>query len=168
MTNNPAYEEAATRALNSLWKHRSNIGLLGNHINVESGQWIATDSGIGAAIDSYFEYLVKGSALLSKPDLMEMFIEHMGVINKYMRKDDWYFWVTMGKGAVTLPVFQNLEAYWPGLLSSIGQNADALKSIHNYHHVLKHLGFVPEMYDIQQADVRTQREGNYFSHIFNS
>ena len=65
----------------------------------------------------------------------------------------------MSKGAVTLPVFQNLEAYWPGVLSLIGLNGDALKSIHNYHHVLKHVGFVPEMYDVQQADVRAKREG---------
>ena len=90
---------------------------------------------------------------------MDTFFYHVETINKYMRKDDWYFWVTMGKGTITLPVFQNLEAYWPGVLSSIGQNSDALRTIHNYYHVLKHVGFVPEMYDVQQGDVRAQREG---------
>jgi len=159
LTKNPIYEEVAMKALMSLWDHRSNIGLVGNHINVETGQWIATDSGIGAGVDSYFEYLVKGSALLSKPELMDMFWSHVEVINKYMKKDDWYFWVTMSKGVVSLPVFQNLEAYWPGVLSSVGLNADALKTVHNYHQVLKHIGFVPEMYDVQQGQVRPHREG---------
>ena len=65
LTQNPIYEEAALRALNALWDHRSTLGLVGNHVNVETGQWIAADAGIGAAVDSYLEYLVKGSALLS-------------------------------------------------------------------------------------------------------
>lgn len=159
LTKNPIYEQVAMKALMSLWNHRSNIGLVGNHINVETGQWIATDSGIGAAIDSYYEYLVKGSALLSEPKLMDMFWSYVEGINKYMRKEDWYFWVTMKKGAVSLPVFQNLEAYWPGVLSSVGLNSDGLKSVLNYHQVLKHIGFVPEMYDVQQGQVRANREG---------
>ncbi len=159
LTQNPEYEAVAMRAVKSLWNHRSSLGLLGNHINVENGQWIATDSGIGAAIDSYYEYLVKGSALLGRPELMEMFWHHLDGIERYMRKDDWYFWVTMSKGTVSLPVFQNLEAYWPGVLSTIGKNSDAMKSILNYHQVLKHIGFVPEMYDVQQRDVRAHREG---------
>ena len=28
---------------------------------------------------------------------------------------------------------QNLEAFWPGLLSMVGDNEAALKSLHNYH-----------------------------------
>jgi hypothetical protein len=36
-------------------------------------------------------------------------------------------------GGVTLPVFQSLEAFWPGLLSLAGDNMAAMKSIHNYH-----------------------------------
>ena len=159
LTGDSRYEDAARRALDALWRHRSAIGLVGNHVNVETGQWVATDSGIGAAIDSYFEYLVKGSALLSRPELADMFAEYARAADRYMWRDDWYFWVTMSKGAVTMPVFQNLEAYWPGVLSSIGRNAEATRSLRNYHLVLKHVGFVPEMYDVQMADVKTHREG---------
>jgi len=32
-----------------------------------------------------------------------------------MKMDDWYMWVHMAKGSVTMPVFQSLDAYWPGL-----------------------------------------------------
>ena len=34
---------------------------------------------------------------------------------------------------------QNLEAFWPGLLSMVGDNEAALKSLHNYHQVIKSL-----------------------------
>lgn len=37
------------------------------------GVWTATDAGIGAGVDSYFEYLAKGSLLLQRPLLMQHF-----------------------------------------------------------------------------------------------
>lgn len=37
---------------------------IGNHINVKTGAWTAHDAGIGAGVDSYFEYLLKGGVLL--------------------------------------------------------------------------------------------------------
>ena len=46
---------------------------VGNHIDIVSGKWIALDSGVGAGVDSYFEYLVKGSFLFPYPKLMQMF-----------------------------------------------------------------------------------------------
>lgn len=46
---------------------------MGNHINVINGQWTAQDAGIGAGVDSYFEYLLKGGVLLGSPRLVDMF-----------------------------------------------------------------------------------------------
>ena len=46
---------------------------VGNHIDVSTGKWKAQDAGIGAGVDSYFEYLVKGSVLIQKPQLMKEF-----------------------------------------------------------------------------------------------
>jgi hypothetical protein len=38
-----------------------------------SGVYTATDAGIGAGVDSYFEYLVKGALLFQRPNLMKQF-----------------------------------------------------------------------------------------------
>ena len=46
---------------------------VGNHIDVVSGKWIAVDAGIGAGVDSYFEYLLKGGILFGSPRLIDMF-----------------------------------------------------------------------------------------------
>lgn len=110
----------ALNALHVLYNHRSSIGLYGNHIDVLTGRWTAQDSGIGAGVDSYFEYLAKGAVLLQRPELIAMFNEGRSGIDKYLKRNDWYLWVSMQKGQVTLPVFQSLEAYWPGVLSLIG------------------------------------------------
>ena len=45
---------------------------VGNHIDVKTGRWTATDAGIGAGVDSYFEYLAKGAMLFQYPELMDM------------------------------------------------------------------------------------------------
>lgn len=44
---------------------------VGNHINVKTGQWTATDSGIGAGVDSYFEYLLKGGVMLQNAEHLD-------------------------------------------------------------------------------------------------
>lgn len=56
-----------------MWKYRSSLGLLGNHIDVITGSWTARDATIGSGVDSYFEYLVKGAALFRLPELDSMF-----------------------------------------------------------------------------------------------
>lgn len=47
---------------------------VGNHIDVVTAKWVAQDAGIGAGVDSYFEYLVKGAILLQDKELMSMFL----------------------------------------------------------------------------------------------
>lgn len=106
-------------------------------------------------------------------------------IEQFLNHDDWHFWVTMKQGTVTMPVFQSLEAFWPGILSLtgklslpsldlkalikiynlwefvffIGDNIGALKAIHNYHQVWKQYGFLPEFYNVAQNLASTKREG---------
>lgn len=76
---------------------------------------------------------MKGAILLNRPELMVMFNEGRKSIDKYLKKDDWFVWVSMNKGQVTLPVFQSLEAFYPGVLSLIGDTNAAMRSLHNYH-----------------------------------
>lgn len=41
---------------------------------MQSQKWVAQDAGIGAGVDSYFEYLVKGAVLLQDEELLDMFL----------------------------------------------------------------------------------------------
>lgn len=45
LTGDPIYEEAALNALYALFNHRSSIGLVGNHVDIQTGRWTAQDSG---------------------------------------------------------------------------------------------------------------------------
>jgi len=45
-------------------------------------------------------------------------VEYRKAFESHIKRDDWYLWAHMFKGAITMPVFQSLDAYWPGLLVS--------------------------------------------------
>ncbi|XP_040187657.1 ER degradation-enhancing alpha-mannosidase-like protein 2 [Rana temporaria] len=159
LTGDPVFERVARRALKGLWESRSEIGLVGNHIDVMTSKWVAQDAGIGAGVDSYFEYLVKGAILLQDEEMMSMFLEYNKAIQNYTKYDDWYVWVQMYKGTVSMPVFQSLEAFWPGLQSLIGDIGNAMKTFHNYYTVWKQFGGLPEFYNIPQGFTVDKREG---------
>ncbi|CAD6199695.1 unnamed protein product [Caenorhabditis auriculariae] len=158
LTGDDKYERVALRALDALWSVKSPIGLVGNHINVINSQWTATDSGIGAGVDSYFEYLVKGALLFHRPSLMKQFDDFLLSINKHVRKGNWFMWVSMTKGTVSMPIFQSLEAFWPGLLTLAGQVEDAQRIMLQYAKVIRQYGFPPEFYHIHNAEPVEKRE----------
>ncbi|KAG2419822.1 hypothetical protein HFD88_004618 [Aspergillus terreus] len=65
LTGDGRYEELAKRAFWAVWSRRSEIGLIGSGIDAESGRWVHSYTGIGAGIDSFFEYAFKSYVLLS-------------------------------------------------------------------------------------------------------
>lgn len=65
LTGDPRFEQLAKRAFWSVWERRSSIGLVGSGIDAETGLWVNGYTGIGAGIDSFYEYAAKASILLS-------------------------------------------------------------------------------------------------------
>ena len=55
--NSPA--ALAARQVRQVFLMRSRLGLAGNTLNVDAPAWERHDSGTGAGIDSYYEYLLK-------------------------------------------------------------------------------------------------------------
>ncbi|KAG5289934.1 ER glycosyl hydrolase (Edem) [Histoplasma ohiense] len=68
LTGDGRFEEFAKRAFWAVWSRRSDIGLIGAGIDPESGKWVSSYTGIGAGIDSFFEYAFKSHILLSEGD----------------------------------------------------------------------------------------------------
>ena len=102
--------------------------------------------------DSFYEYLVKGSVLLQRPELLEMFKTAKESIDKHVKHGDWHYKVNMHTGIQSAPIFESLEAYWPGLLSLIGENDEAKNHVHKYFEVWKQYGFLPDFYNIRHGE----------------
>lgn len=81
LTGNPIYEEKARQAMDFLWNQRNRgSDLMGTVLNVHSGDWVRRDSGIGAGIDSYYEYTLKAYILLGEEDYLYRFNKVMNLI----------------------------------------------------------------------------------------
>ena len=63
LTGDPIFEQVAKKALLEIWSRRSLLGLLGNTMNIFDKRWVDGVSGVGAGMDSYFEYLFKAHVL---------------------------------------------------------------------------------------------------------
>ena len=60
LLNDPIYEQLARVVSETIFlKKNPSTGLVGNELNIKDGNWQGLMSGLGAGIDSYFEYLLK-------------------------------------------------------------------------------------------------------------
>ncbi|KAJ4842505.1 Alpha-mannosidase I mns5 [Turnera subulata] len=140
LTGDPRYESAALRALRKLWSMRSSLNLLGTTLDVTTGEWIERSSGIGAGVDSFYEYLFKAHILFGKEDLWRMFHSAYLAVQKYFRHGPWYHEADMKTGKATYWQLTSLQAFWPGL------QASANSSHREFVHVWKKFGVLPERY----------------------
>ena len=120
-TKKQVYYDKAKRALAEMYKRRSKIGLVGEEIDVESGQWVSTGSHVGGGIDSYYEYLLKGWLLFGDEDCRTMWRESVRALNRHLADEApsgfWYGQVDMHTGKRTASEFGGLHAFLPAVLA---------------------------------------------------
>jgi ER degradation enhancer, mannosidase alpha-like 2 len=114
---NPIYFEKAKKALVELYRRRSPIGLVGEEIDVETGEWMNRSSHVGGAIDSYYEYLLKCAILFADTDCRQMWEESVAAMNRHLADGNWYGEADMNSGARTATHFGALHAFLPGVLA---------------------------------------------------
>jgi mannosidase alpha-like ER degradation enhancer 2 len=64
----------------------------------------------------------------------------------------------MNKGHKSLPLFSSLDAYYPGVLTMVGDIEQARKTLLNYYLIWRQYGSLPEFYNIQSGSVHSNRE----------
>jgi len=159
LTGDEKFEKAAMRALEALYDSRSEIGLVGNHINTQTGHWTATEAGIGAGVDSYFEYLVKGYVLFNNKRLLKMWRNLETPIEKFLNSNGWYVWANMKTGSTTQTIAQSLDCFIPGMKTLLGETEAAMQTHLNYYSVFSKFNGWPEFYSINQNLPVQGREG---------
>ncbi|OVA11262.1 Glycoside hydrolase [Macleaya cordata] len=143
LTGDSRYEAAALRALRKLWSMRSPLNLLGTTLDVVTGEWIEYSSGIGAGVDSFYEYLMKAHILFGAEEFWDMFHSAYLAVQKYFRHGSWYHEADMRTGKATYWQLTSLQAFWPGLQANI---AAANSSHREFFHVWEKFGVLPERY----------------------
>jgi len=161
LTGKPIYFEKAKRALVETYNRRSKIGLVGEWINVETGEWTNTDSHISGAIDSYYEYLLKCSLLFGDSDCKRMWNDSITAINKYLADEIrgdyevqlWYGHADMNTGARRATTYGALDAFFPAVLALSGDLKRAKLLQDSSYQMWKFVGIEPEEFDYRAQKI---------------
>ncbi|KAK4355844.1 hypothetical protein RND71_024815 [Anisodus tanguticus] len=154
LTNDPIFEQVAKNAVRGLWARRSKINLVGAHIDVFSGDWTQKDAGIGTSIDSFYEYLLKAYLLFGDEEYLFIFQEAYKAAMKYLFNDPWYVEVNMNSAALVWPLFNSLQAFWPGLQVLAGDIEPAIRTHAAFFSVWRRYGFTPEGFNLATLSIQ--------------
>jgi len=158
LTGERVYFDKAKRALMETHKRRSDIGLVGDGIDVETGKWVSTDSHISGGIDSYYEYLWKCWKLFGDRDCLNMWNDSIVAVNKYLADSAngelWYGHSDMNTGKRTSTEYGALDAFFPAVLAFAGQLDRARRLQDSSFKMWSLYGVEPEVLDYRSKKVK--------------
>jgi len=157
LTGKPVYYDKAKRALKAVFERRSKIGLIGSRINVDTGEWVSTNSHISGGIDSYYEYLLKCWKLFGDEECRDMWNASIAPVNKYLADDTktglWYGQADMNTGKRSGTTFGALDAFFPAVLA-LGGDLDRGKRLQASSFLMwNKYGIEPEVYNYVSGEV---------------
>ncbi|KAL3671143.1 hypothetical protein V7S43_004324 [Phytophthora oleae] len=154
------FEQRAKDAVVAIWDRRSDLDLLGSAIDVASGQWVHSHGGIGAGLDSFFEYLLKYHLISGDSQWLAMFNASYQAVETHVNHDDEYIEVDMngGRDHVRARRVSALQAFWPGLQVLAGDVSGAIRSHEHMFPLWDEYGAMPELLDL--APRGTSKPGN--------
>jgi len=161
MTGKAEFYNSAKLALLAIYRARSPIDLVGEGINVTTGEWTKTDSHLSAGIDSYYEYLLKCALLFDDEDCKTMWLTSYTAINKYLLDSTaggfWYGHADMNTGMRTKTWFGDLDAFFPACLALYGDIDRADRLMRSCMEMWVKHGVEPEQFNYVTGAVEKPR-----------
>ncbi|XP_033732617.1 ER degradation-enhancing alpha-mannosidase-like protein 3 [Pecten maximus] len=148
LSGEPIFEEKAHKAMDYLWQQRHRTSdLVGTVINVHNGDWIRRESGVGAGIDSYYEYVLKAYILLGDDTYLQRFNKHYDAVMKYISQGPMFVDVHMHKPqSISRHFMDSLLAFWPGLQVLKGDIKPAMETHEMLYQIMQKHNFLPEAF----------------------
>lgn len=157
LTGNPVYYEKAKQAVVEIYSRQSNIGLVGEEINVETGEWTNKTCHLGGRIDSYYEYLLKAWLLFDDPDFLSMWETSILAIDQFLADSTdsglWYGQADMHTGERISRRFGALDAFFPAVLALDGKIERSRALQESCFKMWEKWGIEPEQIDYSRMEV---------------
>jgi hypothetical protein len=113
LTGDPRFERAAARAVDELWKRRSQLDLLGNTISVRTGHWAQGLASTGPGRDSFYEYLLKSYILFGDERYYDMWIKSLQALDSHSACV--HAWLACTRGVHSRRAFVARVLLWRGV-----------------------------------------------------
>lgn len=152
LTGNPIYEEKARHAMVFIYNQRSAKSMVGTKLSTDTGEWLDPSAGVGACIDSYYEYLLKAYLMFGDKEYLEMFVDLYSSNRAHSALSEavggmvWPVDVHMTSGRVVNPFISSLAAFWPGMQVMAGQLEDGAKLFWHWDMARRKFGLLPESF----------------------
>ena len=154
------YFVASHRALLRLWTLRDSVtNLVGNSLDGGTLRWLNRNSGVGAGIDSFYEYLLKSYVMTGHTPYWTMFQVAYRSATRYLRRGPWYIESSMKTGRATHYHFNSLQAFWPSLQIEIGDVPLSLSSIDSFFSLWARFGGLPERFLLNSKQPHSAEKG---------
>lgn len=161
ITGKSVYYDKAKKAMTAMIDRTPETGLVSSGINVETGEWVNSDSHLSGAIDSYYEYLLKAWLLFGDKECKAGWDKAIAGINKYMADEMpdgtlWYSHVNFKTGERIKTQFGALDAFFPAVLALNGDLKRARALQENCYKMWMEFGIEPEQFDYKTRKVLSE------------
>ena len=145
------YETKARTVMDYLWSKRSlTSDLVGTILNVKTGEWVKKHAGLGAGIDSYYEYIFKYYILQGDLGYLDRFNKHYDAIKRYILEGPLLLNVNMHKPEIVYRSHLDaLSAFWPAIQVLKGDLKSAIEVHEVFYQIIRQHKFLPEAFNSQ-------------------
>lgn len=162
LTGDPQFEYFSQVSFWKIWASRLLLGLMPMTIDPQSARWKDAVSGIGASIDSFYEYAVKSSIIFNDSHMWEVFkSSYKSLLTHLVQgggpQDATMIFTNVGSndGQLFTDWIDLLSAFWPGLQVLAGQLNDAVKTHLLYLRIWDYFDLIPERWNFRLSDKST-------------
>ena len=150
-TEDPKYYQAAKKATKAIFDRKSKIGLPGETINVNTGEWEGVKwHHLQAGVDAYYEYMYKSWMIFPDPEIKEIWDFSKAKIDEYLLDEyegqTFYTIVDMHTGEVLKRSVSLYDAFFPAIQAVSGDIDAAEKNQKTWNWLWNKNGLLPSRY----------------------
>lgn len=155
LTGDPQFEIYTSKTFWKLWLSRLQLGLMPMSIDPVKNKWLDEITGIGALVDSFYEYALKGSIIFDDDRLWAVFAKSYQSLLSHLAQGhgvDGYMYfanVNIFSGVVASMWIDLLGAFWAGVQVLAGRLSDAVSSHLVYLKIWDYFDSIPERWMTQ-------------------
>lgn len=162
LTGDPQFEYFSQVSFWKIWASRLPLDLVPMTLDPHNGRWKDSVSGIGASVDSFYEYALKSSIIFNDKHMWEVFKTSYRALCTHLAQgggplDATMLFANVGSndGQFYSDWIDLLSAFWPGVQVLAGQLKDAVKTHMLFLKIWDYFDLIPERWNFRLADKTT-------------
>lgn len=161
LTGDPQFETLSSQTFWKLWLSRLEIGLMPMSIDPAGNEWLDSTTGIGALVDSFYEYAVKGSILFDDSRMWTVFTQSYQALLTHLAQNvgaggpTYFANVNTLSGEVASTWIDSLAAFWAGVQVLAGRLNDAVDSHVVYLKLWDNFDSIPERWTVLATNLKS-------------